>query len=374
MKNKFLTKGKGIFMNNNCINNININNINNNNTIKNLSKNLKDKIIDCDGLSKMMENDFKKKIPLLMKKFNIENKPKLKIISVAENFDNKIYIENKIKACKLLGIDYEHKSFSENIKIDTIKKEIDLSNMDNKISGVILQLPLSEELNSYGTELLNQVSIEKDVDGLNENTLKNIIKFNQKELDEILFSPTALGVMTIIKLCLFNENNVETFRQNQNHWKFFSLNEKILNLQGKNICVLGQGKTSGLPISLLMKRTNGNLKICDSKTSKEIFEENLRISDIVISAVGKINLVQRENLKENCLVIDVGINLIPNQTKRKICGDVDFFDCIEKVKYISKVPGGAGKITVIMLLRNVIKAWLNQNNINGKDADSLIVE
>ena len=73
------------------------------------------------------------------------------------------------------------------------------------------------------------------------------------------------------------------------------------------------------------------------------------------------------------MVLDVGINLIPNQIKRKICGDVDFLDCIDQVKYINKVPGGVGKMTVIFLLRNVIKAWLNQNNINGEHADFFIV-
>ena len=141
----------------------------------------------------MIENDFLKKIPIIMQKFNVENKPKLKIISVADNFDNKIYIENKIKACKLIGIEYEHISFSDLCSFETIKKEIELSNKDKKVSGVILQLPLSEKLNPFSTELLNQISLEKDVDGLNENTLNNVIKYNQKELYEILFSPTALG-------------------------------------------------------------------------------------------------------------------------------------------------------------------------------------
>ena len=98
------------------------------------------------------------------------------------------------------------------------------------------------------------------------------------------------------------------------------------------------------------------------------------MADIVISAVGKINLVKKENIKNDCSVIDVGINLIPNQTKRRICGDVDFFECIEKVKYISSVPGGVGKMTVIMLIRNVIKSWLIQNKIDGENADMLFVK
>ena len=175
--------------------------------------------------------------------------------------------------------------------------------------------------------------------------------------------------MTLIRLCLFNNNNVHSFRQN--HWKFFSFPE--INLQGKNICVLGHGKTSGLPISLLMEKAKGNLRVCDINTPRELFEESLRMSDIIISAVGEINLVQKKHLKKDCLVLDVGINLIPNQIKRKICGDVDFLDCIDQVKYINKVPGGVGKMTVIFLLRNVIKAWLNQNNINGEHADFFIV-
>lgn len=327
----------------------------------------KKKIIDCSGLSKMLTNDFEKKIPLIMENFQIKNKPKLKMISVGDKIDNKIYIDNKIKACEKIGIDYEHKMFSGETKIEKIYSEILQSNNDNSVSGIILQLPLTDELNPYSDDLLNQISLEKDVDGLNENTLKNFINYKQGELDKIIFSPTALGVMEMVRMCLSHENDVISFRQN--HWRYYSFNEKPFDLTGKNVCLLGIGKTAGLPISLLMKKCEGNLKVCDVNTPKEIFEENLRNSDIVISAVGKINLVKKELLKEGCIVIDVGINLIPHQEKRRICGDVDFFECIEKVKYISTVPGGVGKMTVIMLLRNVIKAWLYQNEINGEHID-----
>ena len=150
MKSIFVSIYKGI-TNKSCA----FININNSVISQQISTNLQNKIIDCNGLSKMIENDFLKKIPIIMQKFNIENKPKLKIISVADNFDNKIYIENKIKACKLIGIEYEHISFSDLCSFETIKKEIELSNKDKKVSGVILQLPLSEKLNPFSTELLN---------------------------------------------------------------------------------------------------------------------------------------------------------------------------------------------------------------------------
>ena len=108
MKSIFVSIYKGI-TNKSCA----FININNSVISQQISTNLQNKIIDCNGLSKMIENDFLIKIPIIMQKFNIENKPKLKIISVADNFDNKIYIENKIKACKLIGIEYEHISFSD---------------------------------------------------------------------------------------------------------------------------------------------------------------------------------------------------------------------------------------------------------------------
>lgn len=338
-------------------------------SIKLLPGNLKSKIIDTKGLSEMMKNDFKKKIPIIMQNFNIEHRPKIKIISVGDKIDNKIYIDNKIKACSFIGIDYEHKSFSNKAKYEEISEEISFINKDKRVNGVILQLPLSKELDHFSTDLLNQISIEKNIDGLNQEILHNFIHYNQVDLDKILFSPTALGVIQLIRLSLLYENNVEVFREK--HWKYYSLNEKPIDLDGKNICLLGRGKTAGLPISLLMEKGRGNLSICDINTPKEIFEESLRKADIVISAVGKINLVKNENLKKDCLVIDVGINLIPKINKRRICGDVDFFNCIEKVKYISTVPGGVGKMTVIMLMRNVIKAWLNQNKIYGDNADLL---
>jgi len=337
-----------------------------------LPSHLLSKIINCQGLSKMIQNDFHLKIPIIMRKFSIPIKPKLKIISVGNKIDNKIYIDNKIKACKLIGIDYEHKTFSDGTKLGTIEQEIKSSNNDKSVSGVILQLPLTEELTPYSTELLNQISLEKDVDGLNEDKLNNFVSYNQEEFDNCLFNPTALGVMSLIRLCLFFENDVESFRQN--HWKYYSLHETLVDFQGKNVCILGHGKTAGLPISLLIQRGKGNIRVCDINTPKEVFEESLSMADIVISAVGKINLVKKENIKNDCSVIDVGINLIPNQTKRRICGDVDFFECIEKVKYISSVPGGVGKMTVIMLIRNVIKSWLIQNNIDGENADMLFVK
>ena len=145
-------------------------------------------------------------------------KPKLKIISVGNKIDNKIYIDNKIKACKLIGIDYEHKTFSDGTKLGTIEQEIKSSNNDKSVSGVILQLPLTEELTPYSTELLNQISLEKDVDGLNHHTAYNYVKFTQSELDEILFSPTALGVMELINLCN-HDNNIDSFKEN--HWFHF---------------------------------------------------------------------------------------------------------------------------------------------------------
>jgi len=275
--------------------------------------------------------------------------PTLKIIFIGDKLDSQIYIDNKIRVCNKIGVKVILTRFDSNITEENIYKEIDTSNKDESIHGIIIQLPFPGHLSS--TKLLERVDITKDVDCLNPNNIGLLIQnpLNNKTL----IPPTAYAVLELLRLATIFDNNIINYMKD---FKESPLDNHILDLSNKDVSVLGRGMTAGFPISLLLLKCHANLSVYHSKSGD--VKHKVSNSDIIISAVGiRPNLIDEYYIKKDSIVIDVGMNIVCKEDKNEITGDIYFDNVINKVKFITPMPGGVGRITVLMLIRNVIKSW-----------------
>lgn len=248
--------------------------------------------------------------------------PSLTVIQVGDNPSSNVYIKNKEKACEKVGINFnllKYLEISEEDLIETINK----LNEDKNVNGIIIQLPLPDNFNT--NKILNSISPLKDVDGLTTINVGNLVLGN-----DTLISCTPLGIIKLLKY--YN-----------------------ISLEGKKVTIIGRSNLVGKPLISLLLRENASVSVCHSKT-KNIKDYTLN-SDIVIVAVGKPKFLKEEFIKENAVIIDVGINKIED----KIFGDVDFDNVSLKSSYITPVPKGVGPMTIAMLLNNVVKAYRMQN-------------
>lgn len=328
---------------------------------KQLSKNIEMMLIKrmnkikqlCDENNLLLDISDKKFISL----------PKLKIIHIGDRKDSQLYIDNKLKLCSKIGMLGEVVNFKTASK-EELLKEIEISNNDKDIHGIIVQLPIPNS-NIPVSEILSKISIEKDVDGLNPLNMGIMM---QSSLNDCLIPPTAMGVLEMLRLCLCYNNEIDYYNADYLNSDAFYKNTPV-NLEGFDITVLGRGLTAGLPLSLLLQKCNGTVTVCHS-FSKDI-KSNCKKADIIISAVGKADLISKEYIKQDAIIIDVGINVetqeyIKNDElikKKKIKGDVNFDDVLPYCKFLTPVPGGVGLMTLVMLLKNVITAWSHINKI-----------
>ena len=280
-------------------------------------------LIDGKELAKKIRANLKIECEELNKK---GIKSKLAVIMVGDDPASKIYVRNKSRACEDVGIEYEEYILESNISqkelIDLIKK----LNQDNTVNGILLQSPIPSNLDI--NEAFRTIAPEKDVDGFNPVNVGKLVLGQ-----DTFVSCTPYGIMK-----MFGEYNID--------------------LSGKNVVILGRSNIVGKPLIHCCLNKNATVTTCHSKTQniKEIASK----ADILISAIGKANFVTTDMVKENAVVIDVGINRLDNG---KITGDVDFENVKEKASYITPVPGGVGPMTIAMLMNNVIKATKRQNNI-----------
>ena len=244
--------------------------------------------------------------------------PKLVIIGSNPDARSLVYIKAKIKRAEDIGIDTDFIDIGSKTRDEQISL-VEEVNRDNSSDGIIIQLPLDDW--SDPQELIDYISKEKDVDGLTTSNQNSLL------VDESLFTPaTPLAVMKIIE----------------------SYNIKIA---GKTVCVVGRSKLVGKPLKYLLESAGANVLVVHSKTKNT--NELILKSDIVVSAAGKPGLISVGMVKENVILIDVGITEVDG----KIVGDIDMNNMAEKASLISPVPGGVGPVTVVMLLSNVIKAY-----------------
>lgn len=243
-------------------------------------------------------------------------KPSLLIIQVGNRDDSNIYIKNKVTFGEEIGVRVFHKKFDEKINQKEIEEKIYGLVRDDTYRGVIIQLPLPFGLNTEN--ILKMIPNNKDADGLSPG--------GDGDYLNIITPATARAVMAIL-----------------DYYEFDILDKKVV--------VLGKSRLAGEPIALLLSRNGADVRIFDKESNKEEVKLNSKVSDILISATGNPNLITKEYVNENQVVIDVGINRLGE----KIVGDVDFDNVSKIVKAITPVPGGVGPLTVACLFENLLE-------------------
>ena len=286
-------------------------------------------LIDGKYHADLILEKLKKNIEYQKKENNLV--AKLAIILVGSDPASAIYVRNKISAARKIGIDTEFKNFEENISEKTLLAEIVRMNLDNSISGIIVQLPLPKQISKE--KVINAIDPAKDVDGFHP--------FNVGILNSGYsggFIPcTARGCLELIKLTQ-------------------------INLEGKNVAIVGRSNIVGKPLAALLSREDATVTLCHSKTTN--LASITFNADIVVTAIGKPRFFSSEYFSEKAIVIDVGINRIRFESGYKLVGDVDFESVKNKVSYITPVPGGVGPMTIAYLLTNTFEAMMRNKNKN----------
>ena len=253
--------------------------------------------------------------------------PKLAVIMVGDNPASKVYVRNKSKACDEIGINYEEHLLSEKITQEELINLIKKLNKDESVNGILLQSPIPNHLNI--NQAFKAISYRKDVDGFTPSSVGKLVIG-----EDTFISCTPYGVMK-----MFEEYNID--------------------LTGKNLVILGRSNIVGKPLLQCCLNRNATVTICHSKTKN--LSEYTKKADILISAIGKAKFVTKDMVKNDAVIIDVGINRDENG---KMVGDVDFENVEPIASYITPVPGGVGPRTIAMLMNNVIKAAKEQNDEN----------
>ena len=277
-------------------------------------------LIDGKTLKNKILSEIKKEIET--KKI----KATLAIILIGNNEASKIYVRNKIKACEEVGIESKLFLLDENTTEREACNLINELNDDNDITGIILQSPVPNQIDFNKCSSL--IKPHKDVDGFTNKNIYNLYLNN-----ETLIPCTVKAII-------------------------YLLEQYNINLEGANITIVGRGNIVGKPLALALLNRNSTVTIAHSKTKN--LSEITKNADILISAVGKPNLITANMVKDNAVVIDVGISRVDE----KVVGDVDFLSVAPKCKYITPVPGGVGPMTVAMIMKNVLIAKETSDN-NG---------
>lgn len=275
-------------------------------------------LIEGNKLKEKIIRDLKEKTKSLPRPI------KIAIIQVGNNEFSTIYINQKKKLEQEINILINHIKLQEETKEQEIIKKINTLNKDKEIDGIMVQLPLPKHLNQKA--IVNAIDENKDIDGLTDS---NIIKLYNNNYT--LAPCTPIGILKLLEL-----------------YK--------IDIKDKNIVILGRSDIVGKPLSLLLTNSNATVTLCHSKT-KDVKKITNKAS-ILISAIGKPKLITKNYIKENAIIIDVGINKDENG---KLCGDIDFEDVKDKVSYITPVPKGVGPATIAMFLENSYKAYLLNN-------------
>ena len=280
-------------------------------------------IIDGKELAKKIRANLKIECEELKNK---QINPKLAVIMVGDDPASKVYVRNKSKACEEVGVEYKEYLLSSTTTQKKLIELIEKLNQDKTINGILLQSPIPANLDI--NEAFRTISPQKDVDGFHPVNVGKLV-LNQ----DTFVSCTPYGIMK-----MFEEYNID--------------------LTGKNVVILGRSNIVGKPLMHCCLNKNATVTVCHSKTQN--LAQKAKEADILISAIGKAQFVTADMVKENAVVIDVGINRLENG---KITGDVDFENVKEKASYITPVPGGVGPMTIAMLMNNVIKATKRQNGM-----------
>ena len=245
--------------------------------------------------------------------------PGLAVVIVGSDPASQVYVRNKCRACETVGFYSEKYEMSEETTEDELTARIEKLNADDKIHGILVQLPLPRHIDVE--KVLLTIKPSKDVDAFHPY---NTGKIMQGKYDFLPCTPA--GVMELLK-----RYNVE--------------------IKGKNCVVIGRSDIVGKPMAMLLLQADGTVTITHSKTKN--LPEICAFADIIVAAVGRANFVSGDMVKEGAVVIDVGINRLPNGS---LCGDVNYAEAAEKASAITPVPGGVGPMTIAMLMKNTLTA------------------
>jgi methylenetetrahydrofolate dehydrogenase (NADP+) / methenyltetrahydrofolate cyclohydrolase len=254
-------------------------------------------------------------------------KPTLATVLVGERVDSATYVASKQKACAELGMGSISHQLPEDTSQAELEKLVKKLNNSKKVNGILVQLPLPAHLNEE--RILQLVGIEKDVDGFSPI---NIGRLAQKGREPLFVPCTPYG-------CIY------------------LLEKTGIKIEGANAVVLGRSNIVGLPAALLLLGKNATVTICHSRTRN--LPEIVRTADILIAAIGKMEMVRGDWIKPGAAIIDVGINEKPDATKKKgyrLVGDVNFEEAREVAGWITPVPGGVGPMTIAILMKNTLRA------------------
>jgi len=276
-------------------------------------------IIDGKKIAQEIRDEIKNKIK------DFKQKPGLAVVLVGEDEASKIYVKNKEKDCQEIGFYSEVHRLPEKTTENELLDLINNLNNSKKIHGIIVQLPLPDHIKEE--LVINSILPEKDVDGFTYINAGKLLTGNNG-----LLPCTPAGCIELIK-------------------------RTGIDIKGKEAVIVGRSNIVGKPMAILLMQNHATITVCHSKT-KDLKEVTKR-ADILVAAIGRAKMITAEMVKDNAIIIDVGMN---KDEQGKLCGDVDFDNVKEKVSFITPVPGGVGPMTRAMLMKNTLEAFLLQTN------------
>lgn len=275
-------------------------------------------IMDGKNLSNIIKDDLRKEISMYVQT------PILAVITIGDDEASKVYVNNKRKSCEQVGISFMHFDYLSEVKESVVINKIKELNKDVSVNGIIVQLPIPDNFNV--DKIINAIDVSKDVDGLtNESKIR---RMNNKSS---LIPCTTKGILELL-----------------DYYK--------INIESKRVVVVGRSELVGTPTYQECLKRNATVTICHSKTKDlgSITKE----ADILMVATGHKYLIDKNMIKEGCVIIDVGIS----RDNGKLYGDVNS-NVSDKCSYLTPVPGGVGPMTVVMLLKNTFIAYKSQHGV-----------
>ncbi len=255
--------------------------------------------------------------------------PGLAVVLVGEDPASSVYVRNKIKACKQVGVlSFEHR-LPEQTSPEELETLITRLNQDGQVDGILVQLPLPKRLDEHA--VLSWIDPQKDPDGLTTENLGLMLSGRAR-----IYSCTPNGVMEI--------------------FKYYDI-----SVEGKSAVVVGRSNIVGKPMALLLQNANATVTVCHSRTPD--ISLHTRQADLVIVAAGKKALLGKKDFKQGAVVVDVGMHREVVDGKTKLCGDVRFEELDGWVSAATPVPGGVGPMTITMLLHNTLQLAKQRLNV-----------
>lgn len=285
--------------------------------------------IDGTAIAKAIREGINREIAQ-MQQSNPRYRPSLTIVQVGDRADSSTYVRMKLKAAEEANIECRLEKYPDDITEAELLHHLERFNNDDSIHGILVQLPVPKHISEHA--VTSAVADEKDVDGFGAINIGELAKRGGRPL----FTPcTPKGVMVL-------------------------LSEAGVDPKGKNAVVIGRSDIVGSPVSYLLKNADATVTVCHSKTRD--LPSIVKQADIVVAAIGVAGFVKGDWLKAGAVVIDVGTNSVPDETKKsgyRLVGDVDYASAVDVASKITPVPGGVGPMTVAMLLRNVVDSATN---------------